>query len=201
MVFRFLAGLAHFAAYFLAFFVLFVAVARYEGFDDAGLPLAVAIALIMAVGGAILLPLPWWEWRPVASRAMRVLNALRHFLVWAALLVVLFLAVYWLAPRASWSPVFLVLIVAIGTALVTPFIMGFYLLISLCFRRHWNEAFSSLRIPHYKGFLRLHFDKDANLTVYPIAIDKVPLGGEGPLDAKLIERPIRLLKDVAPLQS
>lgn len=60
-------------------------------------------------------------------------------------------------------------------ALVGPFLMGVYLLISLnVFGRHSNEAFSSLRIEDYKNFLRLHIAKDGSLTIFPIGIERVP---------------------------
>ena len=80
---------------------------------------------------------------------------------------------------------------AFGTAVFAPTIMGIYLFLSLRRRRHWNEAFSALRIKDHKGFLRLHL-KDGALTVYPIAIDSVPKDGEGDLKPKLIEQPIRI---------
>lgn len=54
-------------------------------------------------------------------------------------------------------------------------IMGVYLYISLrIFGRHANEAFSALRIPDYKNFLRLHIGRDGALTVFPIGVDRVP---------------------------
>jgi hypothetical protein len=54
-------------------------------------------------------------------------------------------------------------------------IMGLYLLVSLnVFRQHTNEAFSSLKIPDWKNFLRLHIDRDGTLTIYPVGIQKVP---------------------------
>jgi hypothetical protein len=53
-------------------------------------------------------------------------------------------------------------------------IMGVYLLISLnVFGRHSNEAFSSLAIKDYKSFLRMHINAAGELTIYPIAIDRV----------------------------
>ena len=53
--------------------------------------------------------------------------------------------------------------------------MGLYLFISLhFFGRHDNEAFSALKIEDYKSFLRLHIDKNGELTIYPIKIEKVP---------------------------
>src|SRR5439155_3306588 len=43
------------------------------------------------------------------------------------------------------------------------FIMGLYLLISLNrWERHSNEAFSSLAIPDWKSFLRLHIDQNGS---------------------------------------
>jgi hypothetical protein len=42
------------------------------------------------------------------------------------------------------------------------------------FGRHGNEAFSSLRIADYKHWLRLRIDSRGMLTIYAIAIDRVP---------------------------
>ena len=61
------------------------------------------------------------------------------------------------------------------------------------FRKHPNEAFSSLRIEGYKSFLRMHIAPDGRLDVYPIGLRRVPKdGGNGPLDPHLIEGPIRV---------
>lgn len=58
-------------------------------------------------------------------------------------------------------------------------IMGVYLWISLnFFKRHQNEAFSSLHIPDYKNFLRLHISKDGKLTIFPVGIKTVPKNWE-----------------------
>jgi hypothetical protein len=67
------------------------------------------------------------------------------------------------------------LMILIGGYVIGPLIMGLYLLISMnVFGRHSNEAFSSLAIPDWKNFLRLHIDKTGNLTIYPIGIKRVP---------------------------
>jgi 3',5'-cyclic AMP phosphodiesterase CpdA len=123
---------------------------------------------------------------------LRWLVGVTHFSAHlTAFLVGFFVSARYL-PEGTW-PVWLVSIVALATAVLSSTIMGVYLWISLAFfRRHWNEAFSALRIKHYKGFLRLHLDRTGALTIYPIGLDTVPKHGEGPLDAKLIERPIRL---------
>jgi hypothetical protein len=58
---------------------------------------------------------------------------------------------------------------------VGAFILGVYLFISIrVFRRHGNEAFSSLRIQDFKQWLRLRIDAAGKLTIYAIAIDRVP---------------------------
>jgi hypothetical protein len=58
---------------------------------------------------------------------------------------------------------------------VGAFILGAYLFVSIrVFGRHGNEAFSSLRIQDFKQWLRLRIDASGGLTVFAIAIDRVP---------------------------
>ena len=62
-----------------------------------------------------------------------------------------------------------------GGFLLGPFIMGLYLTVSVNrFGAHSNEAFISLAIPDWKNFLRLRIDKDGELTVYPVGLERVP---------------------------
>ena len=62
--------------------------------------------------------------------------------------------------------------------LVTPsvgFLFGCYLYLSVnWFHVHYDEAFSSLQIPHHKGFSRMHITPKGDLHIYGLAIDKVP---------------------------
>ena len=75
---------------------------------------------------------------------------------------------------------------------VGAFILGVYLFVSIrIFGRHGNEAFSSLRIQDFKQWLRLRIDAAGSLTIYAIAIDRVPRrwraaqrGGETTLEAR-----------------
>ncbi|MGB9370215.1 MAG: hypothetical protein WCE79_29825 [Xanthobacteraceae bacterium] len=119
------------------------------------------------------------------------------FLHFTAYLVSYFLVFLLLARSIEFKsytwlePVVLVLAVSGVMWFVAPLIMGLYLWLSLRLRLHWNEAFSSLRLKNHKGFLRLHI-KDGSVTIYPIAMDTVPDGGDGPLQTRLIERPIRI---------
>jgi hypothetical protein len=72
-----------------------------------------------------------------------------------------------------------------------PMVLGLYLLIvSNVFGFHDDQAFSSLRIPDYKHLLRLHLTADGTLEIFPIAIRKVPRGGEAHARYHLIEGPV-----------
>jgi hypothetical protein len=91
--------------------------------------------------------------------------------------------------------------------LIAGLIWGIYLAISTSlFCMHCDNAYSALRIPGYKNFLRLKLEPD-KLTVYPVGLDKVPrrrswrpskssdlsasaLDPAKPLKPKLIEGPI-----------
>lgn len=77
--------------------------------------------------------------------------------------------------------------------LVPPLTFGLYLIGSLLlFHAHWNEAFSSLRIPHYKGFLRIRAGSDGSLEIYPVGCDRVSRSDVAPMNPKLIEPKIVL---------
>ena len=77
------------------------------------------------------------------------------------------------------------LVLYIGGHLLGSFVMGLYLLISLnLWRRHHNEAFSSLKIKDYKNFLRLRIKPDGRLEIFPIGVprlSKPPILIEGPI--------------------
>jgi hypothetical protein len=89
--------------------------------------------------------------------------------------------------------------VGVAGGLSAATVMGAYLLLCLNgLGRHWNEAFSSLRIRHFKCFLRLRIDRDGKLVIYPIGLRRVPLDrAEDPkrspdLNPHLIEPPIQV---------
>lgn len=67
------------------------------------------------------------------------------------------------------------LITVVAGAAVGSFLLGVYLFVSIrVLGRHSNEAFSSLKIQDFKQWLRLRIDAAGTLTVYAIAIDRVP---------------------------
>ena len=120
------------------------------------------------------------------------------------------------AAPAHWSWLQLVLggaAIAFGGFLVGPTIMGIYLFVSLnIFKRHHNEAFSSIKCEDYKNFIRFKVERNGDLVIYPVGVKKVikkwkpgPRGGRGIVpDGEikeenkpfLIEEPIRFVKPV-----
>ena len=65
--------------------------------------------------------------------------------------------------------------------LATPsvgFLFGCYLYLSVnWFHVHYDEAFSSLQIPHHKGFSRLHITPDGDMHIYGLAMDQASFKG------------------------
>jgi hypothetical protein len=58
---------------------------------------------------------------------------------------------------------------------VVGYVIGLYLYISVnWFHLHWNEAFSSIRSPDFKSFVRMHIDEEGDLHVYAVGMDRTP---------------------------
>jgi hypothetical protein len=92
----------------------------------------------------------------------------------------------------------LIVLAGMAGGILSSTIFGLYLFISLnFFKRHANEAFSSLAIPHYKNFLRLKISRDGSITVYPIGLTTTPRDDQTDpptnpeLKPHLIEPPIK----------
>jgi hypothetical protein len=106
---------------------------------------------------------------------------------------------------SAWQLLASVPLLFLGGYFAGALIMGLYLFVSLrFFRRHLNEASSSLGSADWKNFLRLRIAEDGTLTIFPIGIRRVarrkraavpgetpsrfiPEGGSAP---ELIEQPI-----------
>ena len=113
-----------------------------------------------------------------------------------------------LARQSPFRLILAGLLMSLGGWVLGSCIMGLYLLVSLNgFGHHQNEAFSSLAIPDWKSFLRLHIGPNGDLTIFPIGVRRVARGWrhssapDGPglvaddpraTDAELIEVPIVL---------
>ncbi len=130
----------------------------------------------------LLIFLGFWYFTQSDSRFFRFAAGTLHTL---AHIIVGFL-IFWLASYASitWAQlepkdinqyllataIIVLLSIPAGSA-----IMGLYLLISLNrFGQHFTEAFSSLKIEDWKGFLRMRIRADGTLEAYFIGIDRVP---------------------------
>jgi len=136
----------------------------------------------------------------IYKRVAGFLHGLTHliaafFIGWFAFLVTHWIARAWDVPIPTTAfPIpstrynliwfFTVFVIAgVGGYVIGSLIMGLYLFISLrFFKRHSNETFSAMKIQDYKNFLRLHIDKEGQLTIYPIKIETVsrrwePAGG------------------------
>jgi hypothetical protein len=111
-----------------------------------------------------------------------------HIGLWAAAVAILPAFV-----ESGWAFVLAMLVVG---AILPPLVFGLYLAISLFFfNAHWNEAFSSLRIADYKGFLRIRISRNGDAVIYPVGLDKVPQDETTALSPRMIEPPIRLAAD------
>lgn len=54
-------------------------------------------------------------------------------------------------------------------------IFGVYLWLCVCMGHvHYDEAFSSLREANHKSVSRLHINEEGDLTLYTLALDRVP---------------------------
>jgi hypothetical protein len=100
----------------------------------------------------------------------------------------------WLAGS---SDGWLILSVGVAGGLLSATLLGVYFLFCLnVLGKHWNEAFSSLRIQDYKCFLRLRFQPNGTLKIYPIGLTDVPRESRSgplrnpPLHPHLIEGPV-----------
>ena len=56
---------------------------------------------------------------------------------------------------------------------VGAFVFGLYLYVCSTADLHWNEAYSAIRDPNYKSFIRFKLDSKGDLHAFVIGIDKV----------------------------
>jgi hypothetical protein len=114
------------------------------------------------------------SWRILGGTFHAILHLAAAFMVgWFALLITVQL---FELPYGALSQLLLSgLITFVLGGPVGTFILGVYLFVSIrLFRRHGNEAFSSLRNCDYKEWVRLRIRPDGTLTLFAIGIDRVP---------------------------
>jgi hypothetical protein len=114
------------------------------------------------------------SWRVLGGASHALLHLAAAFMVgWGALLLTV--RVFDLAYGSMAQLLISGLVTFVLGGPTGAFILGIYLFVSIrVFGRHGNEAFSSLRIQDFKQWLRLRIDAAGNLTIYAIAIDRVP---------------------------
>lgn len=125
-----------------------------------------------------------------------VVGALHALVQAVAVLLASCLLARWMDGIAT---VWLILAIGVVGGVLAATILGLYFLVSLnLFGRHWNEAFSALRIEDYKCFLRLRIQPDGALRIYPVGLARVPRDDGSdpprnpPLHPHLIEKPIEM---------
>jgi hypothetical protein len=114
------------------------------------------------------------SWRVVGGALHAMSHLAAAFLVgWLALLLTV--RVFDFSYGSDLQLLVSGLITVLLGAFVGSFLLGIYLFLSVrLLGRHSNEAFSSLHIQDFKEWLRLRIDASGVLTIYAIAIDRVP---------------------------
>jgi hypothetical protein len=114
------------------------------------------------------------SWRILGGACHALLHLAAAFMVgWGALLLTV--NVFDLAYGSMAQLLISGIVTFVAGGPVGAFILGVYLFVSIrVFGRHGNEAFSSLRIQDFKQWVRMRIDAAGNLTIYAIAIDRVP---------------------------
>jgi hypothetical protein len=114
------------------------------------------------------------SWRVLGGALHAMSHLAAAFLVgWVALLLTLHL--FDLSYGSILQLLVSGLITVVLGAVVGSFLLGVYLFVSIrILGRHSNEAFSSLRIQDFKQWVRLRIDASGALTIFAIAIDRVP---------------------------
>ncbi len=164
----------------------------------------VTYLLILLLGGAMIVfvDASRWRWRIIGGLIHGTLHLL--LIVW-----VIWGLAHLLYPTIRTAGLDLVVIAAaVGGVLGAQLIAIYLWFMQTVFRKHATHSFSSQRIPDWRSFLRMHLDRDGNLTIYPIAIRKVPRRWrqvrdrashepwfepvDRPIECELIEAPIKL---------
>jgi hypothetical protein len=147
----------------------------------------IALALVQTPSAALTVALVlagFVAFTDTSARWYRIAGGLGHGAV--QLLLPILTAAWFRVATASWRdpPLWFSMLVPPAFQLATGWLlgsmaMGVYLLFSLnVLGRHRNEAFSSLRWPDHKSFLRLCIDEAGDLTIHPIGVRRVPRSDE-----------------------
>jgi Calcineurin-like phosphoesterase len=137
-------------------------------------PIGVAIYIVIFSGFIIFTNTRSTTFRWIAGTLHGLTHVLAGFLVfWGA--SYLCMSVLGFTPKAIDQYLFEAVIIVLAAWIIGSFILGTYLLIALnFFQQHATEAFSSLRIQDWKGFVRMQLRPDGQLNVFFVGIRRVP---------------------------
>ena len=122
--------------------------------------------------------------RKIGVGALHGLAHVAVILIMVCTLPVVITALPWVHPgNIPYFLIYNVAMIVVG-GFLGGVIWGIYLVIASYRRgRHYNDAFSALRLDTYKNFLRMRIKGDT-LTIYPIGLKKVPSRGDWQVDEK-----------------
>jgi hypothetical protein len=140
---------------------------------------SLAAVMVVALFGGLwaFAQTPDWAAQGTVRWVVKTVMALVHLVLQAAVMVAVMLAALTVASGFEGWP-FAVVASVVAFALGGPAgatAVGLYLAVAIAtpgVHAHANEAFAAARITRYKGFLRLHVDRDGALTVYALGIPR-----------------------------
>jgi hypothetical protein len=166
-------------------------------------PLSFLLAVLLGAGLVVFADARTWPGRITVG----VVHGLAH--------LVLIVIIVWIVGDAlpAFDPVLFALTFAavsflVGGYLGSQLFSVYLFLMQAVGRKHPTHSFSSQHIEDHRSFLRMRFERDGSLTLYPIGLRRVPrrwhyVANRGPTDpwfepvdrrieCHLIERPIRI---------
>jgi Calcineurin-like phosphoesterase len=137
-------------------------------------PIGVALYMVIFSGFIIFTNTRSTAFRWIAGTLHGLTHVLVGFLIfWGA--TYLCISVWGFTPKSIDQYLLAAVIIVAGAWISGSLVVGIYLLISLNFlQQHVTEAFSSLRIQDWKGFLRMQLRPDGQLNVFFVGIRRVP---------------------------
>ena len=172
-------GTLHFMAHVAALLLVFAAIGQIATGIVYLLIIALAVVLLLVVAPILVVvagPIVLLGYFFVLPYLQATFGNVLHN-AWLAVKqvgeILLFPILFFFMPGVQEIVLFAAVSIFLG-GLLGALIFGFYwAVMSAIFGRHTGDAFGALGIKDYKHFLRMRFDKD-RVTIYPIAIDKVP---------------------------
>jgi hypothetical protein len=137
-------------------------------------PIGIAVYAVIFAGFIIFTQSKSKKFRWIAGSLHSLSHAFVGFLIFWAV-TYFCISVLGMVPKSITQYLLAGLLIVLLAWIGGSIIMGLYLWISLNrFHEHTTEAFSSLRIQDWKGFLRMRIRPGGELDVYFVGIERVP---------------------------